>query len=111
MFSDEDDEAPTGDGNFSPDAKNIAPGTLRLRSERNGGGDGRVYLIITTVTDSSGNVVHCCQTVTVPKSQSNASRQSVAAQAAAASAFCEQNGTAPPGYFVVGDGPIVGPKQ
>jgi len=102
VFSDEDDEAPTGDGNFSPDAKNIAPGTLRLRSERNGGGDGRVYLIIITVTDSSGNVVHCCQTVTVPKSQSNASRQSVAAQAAAASAFCEQNGAAPPGF--IGDG-------
>ena len=34
VFGDEDDELPTGDGKFSPDAKNIAPGTLRLRSER-----------------------------------------------------------------------------
>src|SRR6185436_8696313 len=33
VFSDEDDLAP-GSGNFSPDAKNIAPVTLRLRSER-----------------------------------------------------------------------------
>jgi hypothetical protein len=111
VFSDEDDEAPTGDGNFSPDAKNIAAGTLRLRSERDGGSDGRVYLIIVTATDSSGNVSHCCSTVTVPKSQSAAAKNSVAAQAAAAKAFCDANGTAPPGYFIVGDGPIVGPKQ
>ena len=36
VFGDEDDEAPTGDGNFSPDAKDIAPNTLRLRAERKG---------------------------------------------------------------------------
>ena len=36
VFSDEGDEAPTGDGNFSPDAKDIAPNSLRLRKERNG---------------------------------------------------------------------------
>jgi len=35
----------------------------------------------------------------------------VAAQAAVAKAFCEQNGTAPPGYFVIGDGAVIGPKQ
>jgi hypothetical protein len=36
----------------------------------------------------------------------------VAAQAAAAQAYCQGNNGAPPaGYFVVGDGPIVGPKQ
>lgn len=111
VYSDEDDEAPTGDGNFSPDAKNIAPGTLRLRAERNGGADGRVYLIIVSVTDSTGNVARCCKTVTVPKSQSTASKQSVAAQAAAAEVYCQQNGAAPPGFVVVGDGPVVGPKQ
>jgi hypothetical protein len=111
VFSDEDDEAPTGEGNFSPDAKNIASGTLRLRAERDANLDGRVYLIIVTATDSSGNVRHCCSTVTVAKSQSAASKQSVANQAAAARAFCEDHGTAPPGYFLVGDGPIVGPKQ
>ena len=111
VYSDEDDEAPTGEGNFSPDAKNIAVGTLRLRAERDGNLDGRVYLIIVTVTDSSGNTAHCCKTVTVPKSQSGASKQSVAAQAAAAIAYCEAHGTAPPGFVVVGDGPIVGPKQ
>jgi hypothetical protein len=111
VFSDEDDEEQTGDGNHSPDAKDIGVGTLRLRSERNGGGDGRVYLIIVTATDSGGNVTRCCSTVTVPHSQSKASKASVAAQAAAAAAFCAANGTAPPGYFVVGDGAIIGPKQ
>lgn len=111
VFSDEDDEAPTGDGNHSPDAKDIATGTLRLRAERDGGADGRVYLIVVTATDSSGNTSRCCQTVTVPKSQSKADKQSVANQAAAAAAYCAANGVPPPGFVVVGDGPVVGPKQ
>jgi hypothetical protein len=111
VFGDEDDETPTGDGTFSPDAKNIAPGTLRLRAERIGDGDGRVYLIIVTATDAAGNVSRCCRTVTVAHDQSKSSAASVAAQAAVAQAYCEQHGTAPPGYFVIGDGPIVGPKQ
>ncbi|HEU4389479.1 MAG TPA: hypothetical protein VFV34_16870, partial [Blastocatellia bacterium] len=111
VFSDEDDEEPTGDGNHSPDAKNIAAGTLRLRSERKGDGDGRVYLIIVSATDSSGNTTRCCSTVTVSHSQSNADKASVAAQAAAASAYCAQFGTPPPGYVLVGDGPVIGPKQ
>jgi len=111
VFGDEDDLEETGDGNFSPDAKNIAPVTLRLRAERKGDADGRVYLIIVTATDASGNVSRCCRTVTVTHDQSKGSKASVAAQAAAAQSFCEHNGTAPPGYFVIGDGPIVGPKQ
>jgi hypothetical protein len=110
VFGDEDDLEDTGDGNFSPDAKDIAPGTLRLRSERKGNGDGRVYLIIVTATDASGNVSRCCRTVTVAHDQSKASQASVAAQAAAARLYCV-NGTAPPGYFVIGDGPVIGPKQ
>src|SRR5262249_12962931 len=63
VFSDESEEAPTGDGHFSPDAKDIAPSTLRVRSERNAGGDGRVSLIVTTATDTAGNQAHCCSTV------------------------------------------------
>jgi len=111
VFSDEPDEAPTGDGNFSPDAKDLASGTLRLRAERNGGSDGRVYLIISSAMDTAGNITRCCTTVTVSKSQSAAAKASVAAQAAAAKAYCEANGTAPPGYVMVGVGPIIGPKQ
>jgi hypothetical protein len=42
---------------------------------------------------------------------SQADINSVNAQAASAVLYCNQNGAPPPGYFVVGDGPIIGPKQ
>jgi hypothetical protein len=111
VYSDEDDEEETGDGNHSPDAKDLAPGSLRLRSERKGDGDGRVYLIVVKVTDAAGNVGFACSTVVVPKSQSQANKDAVNAQAAAAKAYFQANGAPPSGYFVVGDGPVIGPKQ
>jgi hypothetical protein len=112
VFSDEGDTAPTGEGNFSPDAKDIAPGTLRLRQERNGAADGRVYLVVTSATDTSGNVGFDCCTVVVPHDQSAASVASVNAQAASAQAFCSAHSGAPPAGFVpVGGGPVIGPKQ
>lgn len=111
VFSDEDDVTGAG-GEMSPDAKDIAPVTLRLRAERAGNSDGRVYLIVVTATDSSNNVTRACLAVVVPKSQSNASAASAAQQAQAAVNYCQtHNGAPPPGYFVVGDGPTVGPKQ
>lgn len=111
VFSDEDDVTSSG-GEMSPDAKNIAPVTLRLRSERAGNSDGRVYLIVVTATDSSNNVTRACLAVVIPKSQSNASEASVAQQAQAAVNYAQtHNGAPPPGYFVVGDGPTIGPKQ
>jgi hypothetical protein len=112
VFADEDDEAQTGDGHFSPDGKNIAVGSLSLRGERQGNGDGRVYLILVEATDSSGNRgVNCC-TVIVPHSATQGALQSAQAQADAAEAFCLANeGTAPGGYFTIGDGPVIGPKQ
>ena len=112
VFGNEDDEMDTGDGNFSPDAKNIAPVTLRLRAERQGSGDGRVYLIVVTATDADANKTFACHTVVVPKSQGPQFGASVNALAAAAQAYCaSHNGAPPPGYFVIGDGPIIGPKQ
>ena len=111
VFSDEDDLAP-GSGNHSPDAKNIAPATLRLRAERNGSADGRVYLIVATATDSSSNVSAACTTVLVPHSQSPAARAAAAAAGAAAAQSCTANsGTPPAGFVPVGGGPLVGPKQ
>lgn len=111
VFGDENDETPTSTTPFtlhSPDAKDIAVGTLRLRAERVNSGDGRVYLVVVTATDSNGNASRACHTVVVTKNK----KGDVDAQAAAAKAFCEANNGAPPaGYFVIGDGPIIGPKQ
>ena len=119
VYADEDDEEQTGDGNFSPDAKvtcavtnaSIAGGcpkecTLRLRSERKGNSNGRVYLLI--VTTNLGTVA--C-TVVVPHSQSQAAIASVNAQAQAAASFYNTNGAIPSGFVLVGDGAIIGPKQ
>jgi hypothetical protein len=110
VYSDEQD-LDIGSGNFSPDAKNIGLGTLRLRSERAGPINGRVYLIVVQATDASGKTGFCAQTVTVTHDQSKASKDSVEAQAAAARAYFLANDTPPTGFVQVGIGPVVGPKQ
>lgn len=109
VYSDEPDLF-VGSGNFSPDAKDRAPGSLRLRSERGGPVNGRVYLIVVAATNPAGTG-YCTKTVTVPHDQSKASKNSVAAQAAAAKTYFDTFLTPPPGYVEVGNGPIVGPKQ
>ncbi|HEU4593975.1 MAG TPA: HYR domain-containing protein [Pyrinomonadaceae bacterium] len=99
VFSDEDD----GPGPHSPDALDLGLGTLKLRRERDGGSNGRVYLVVVKATDASGNTAASCQTVTVPLSNSTGDKAAVASQASAAAAFCSaNNGAAPSGYFVVG---------
>jgi hypothetical protein len=59
-----------GDGNTAPDA---APGpasnTVLVRAERSGKGDGRVYRIAFTVSDSMGGTCSGVVTVGVPKSK------------------------------------------
>jgi len=117
-FADEDDEEQTGDGRHSPDAKNIDLGSLRLRSERKGNADGRVYLVLVTATDESGNVGFDCVTVVVPHDRSKRSVASVRSQAASAENRCDAfarfvmgEGSLPRGFHVVGDGPTLGPKQ
>jgi hypothetical protein len=107
VFSDEDDaEQP---GGMSPDAKDVAAGSLRLRAERRGDADGRVYVIRIKATDQSNNTSYSYCTVVVPHGQSKASLSAVNAQAAAAVAAFVSNGNNPPaGFFLVGDGPIVG---
>jgi VCBS repeat-containing protein len=101
IFSDEDDVT-SADGDESPDAK----GMLFLRAERDARSDGRVYLIRVTSTDASSNTSHKCAAVVVPHSLSAADVASVNAQAASAVSQCTANG-----FFVVGDGPVIGPKQ
>ena len=113
VFGDEDDQTATLPGVVhSPDAKDIAPVTLRLRGERVEDNDGRVYLIVLTATDTSGGVTRNYHTVVVPKNNKPASITSVNSEAAAAIAYAQSHGGAPPvGYFVIGDGAIIGPKQ
>ncbi|TWT42046.1 HYR domain protein [Phycisphaerae bacterium RAS1] len=111
VYSDEDDEEPTGDGLHSPDARNIAPGTLRLRRERRGDSDGRVYLIVVQATDSSGNTAMTACTVVVPHSRSPHALRCVMVQAHTAHAYFNLMHAPPPGFVLVGDGPVIGPKQ
>jgi hypothetical protein len=85
------------------DAADIAPDTLRLRAERQGDGDGRVYLIVATATNAAGTSFDVC-TVTVPHDQSAESIDAVQQQAADADAYYRQFQTAPPGFGLLGEG-------
>ena len=111
VFSDEDDQSANEPAN-SPDAKDIGVSALRLRAERSSSGDGRVYLVVVKATDSGGATGFSTVTVVVPQNQSAGSQAAVEAEAAAAKTSADANsGNPPPGYVVVGDGPVLGPKQ
>jgi hypothetical protein len=71
VTSDELEDNPTGgDGNTLNDIV-IAPNckSVNLRSERDGGLNGRVYTITFKVTDASGNSSTATARVTVPNNQ------------------------------------------
>ncbi|MBV8996160.1 MAG: hypothetical protein JO287_21220 [Pseudonocardiales bacterium] len=59
----------TGDGDTAPDARASAPGSVDLRAERAGTGDGRVYRVAFTADDGKGGTCTGTAKVTVPKSQ------------------------------------------
>jgi hypothetical protein len=86
------------------DAAAIAPGTLQLRAYRQGHGSGRVYLIVATATDASGQTGFDVCTVVVPHDQSGGSIAQVQAEAAAAEAYYREFQTAPAGYALLGEG-------
>jgi len=98
---DKDKDKGKGDDKDSPDAKDIGASTLQLRAERSGKGDGRVYLIVVTATDKSGNTAFSSCTVVVPHSESKKAIADVNAQAAAAKASCGPNGS-PLTPFLIG---------
>jgi hypothetical protein len=56
----------TGDGDTAPDWQVIDSHHARLRAERAGTGNGRIYTIKVTCTDASGNSASRTTTVTVP---------------------------------------------
>jgi hypothetical protein len=84
------------------DAADLAPGRLRLRSQRQGSGSGRVYLIVVTATDAAGNVAVSVCTVVVPHDHSAHSLAAVEQQAADAEAYFQAFHTAPPRYRLLG---------
>lgn len=58
-----------GDGNTQPDAAVGANGTVSLRAERSGLGDGRVYVVSFTGTDTHGATCTGTVSVSVPHDQ------------------------------------------
>jgi hypothetical protein len=109
-WSDEPELGGPGAGQTAPDAD--FTGGLRLRRERQGGGDGRVYLVTGKVTDACANTDAACVTAGVPHGQSAQAKASLASQMAAALGYCEANQGAPPGgFFLLGLSGPVGPKN
>jgi hypothetical protein len=73
--------------------------------------DGRVYLMALSGADGAGNTGHGCATVVVPHNSSPASFALASGQAQLAADYCSANdGAAPAGYHVIGDGPQIAPK-
>ena len=63
ITQDEPVDGDVGSGNTSPDGKGVGTSSASVRAERSGTGDGRVYAINFTATDSVGN--QCSGTVTI----------------------------------------------
>ncbi len=71
VSSDEDDND-KGDGNTSDDVALVSEDTVSLRSERQGGSNGRVYVIGFELSDHEGNTSQGECRVSVPHDQSGA---------------------------------------
>lgn len=69
IYSDEPDNS-TGDGNTTDDIEILDDTTFRVRAERRGMLDGRVYGVEFLVTDSSGNQTSATCQVSVPHDRS-----------------------------------------
>ncbi len=72
---------------------------LSLRADTQADGDGRVYLIVNEVIDSSGETYTECSAVVVPSDDSQSSRVSVMSQSQKALAECRKSGGAPEEYY------------
>ena len=65
------DEAPLGPGKHDPDALLAADGGVSVRSERDGGGDGRVYHVTVRADDPSGGDCTVVRTLCVPHDEAH----------------------------------------
>src|SRR4051794_417024 len=60
----------TADGNTTPDAKITSAGAVLVRAERQGTGDGRVYVVSFTANDNHGGTCTGTVSIAVPHDQS-----------------------------------------
>jgi hypothetical protein len=110
-WADEAETVSRGAGRHAPDAKDL-DGDVKLRAERQGTEDGRVYLLTSSAMDACDNRAFACTTVSAAHDRSAASEARLAAQEADAQQVCEGNGGAPPlGFWEIGLSKEVGPKQ
>ena len=61
----------TGDGDQAPDWQILNDHHIKLRAERAGNGDGRIYSVKVTCTDAHGNTASGTKMVIVPKNMSS----------------------------------------
>jgi hypothetical protein len=116
VFADEDDTEPQAGSIMSPDVKANGAGILRLRKERKSTSDGRVYLTVARVFDAFGNFSFACGATYVPLRNDAKAIAAVEHQAQNAINDCNNNygyymGQVPSGFFISGDGPVIGNKQ
>lgn len=98
IYSNEPNDG-AGDGSTDGDAVVGEDGSVSLRAERSGQGEGRVYLIVVAAVDEAGNTGFDCATVIVPKSKSRKDVEAALATAVAAEDLCLLTGEAPAGWF------------
>ncbi len=92
------------DGALPTDA-DLGSDALQLRAKRRKDGNGRVYLIVATVADASGQSGFDVCSAVVPYDHSRAAQAAVQAEAAAAAAYYQENQSAPPDYNLLNESP------
>ena len=103
VFSNEAEDT-RGSGNTSSDALIGADGSVSLRAERSGRGDGRIYLVVVVATDNAGNTGFDCAAAVVPKSNGKKHLAGVAAAALLAEDDCISTGGDPAGFELIASG-------
>jgi hypothetical protein len=87
------------------DVADLGPGTLRLRARCAAGGAGRVYLVVVTATDGSGQSACAVRAVAVPHGDDALGTALVRAAAEVAEAWYRLYRSAPAGFALLGAGP------
>ena len=101
----------TGDGDTSPDWVIVDNHHVRLRAERAGSGNGRIYTVTTTCTDAAGNVTSKSTPVIVAHniaSPVSGAAFKINTPVNFSGTFWDVNGKTHTGQFIVGGATIAG---